>query len=90
MILAPIRSRAGEGPAGAWVFGETPTPAVDGSTTGFAVTNAYLTGSLIVTRASLRMHPTTDFVENNPVSGTFTMTVPPLVGEPLICDYLKA
>jgi len=70
------------------VSGQTPTPAVNGSQTVFTVANAYVAGSLKVTRASFRMHPTADFSETS--STTFTMVVAPETGEPLIVDYIQA
>jgi len=70
------------------VSGETPTPATNGVQTVFTVANAYVAGSLKVTRASFRMHPTADFTETS--STTFTMVVAPDTGEPLIVDYIKS
>lgn len=70
------------------IFGEKPTPAADGSQLVFTVAHAYVFGSLRVTRASLRMHPTTDFAETS--STTFTMVSAPKSDEPLIVDYTKA
>lgn len=70
------------------ITGETPTPAVNGVRTVFTVANAYVAGTLHVTRGSLRMHPTTDFSETS--SLTFTMVVAPDTVEPLIVDYIKS
>lgn len=71
-----------------FVSGESPTPAANGSQTVFTVANAYVAGSLRVTRGSLRMHPTADFTETSPT--TFTMAVAPDSTEPLIVDYIKS
>lgn len=70
-----------------FVTGETPTPSPNASQTVFTVANAYVAGTLRVTRGSLRMHPTADFTETSPT--TFTMVVAPDAVEPLIVDYIK-
>ena len=71
------------------VSGESPTPAANGSQVLFTCANAYVSGSLKVTRGSLRMHPTTDYTETSPSAGTFTMVLAPASDEPLIVDYIK-
>lgn len=73
-----------------FINGETPTPAADGITVLFTTAYPYIAGSLHVTRASLRMHPTADFSETSPSAGTFTMVIAPETSEPLIVDYVKA
>lgn len=69
------------------VTGESPTPTVNGVLTVFTVANPYVAGTLEVTRASLRMHPSVDFSETSET--TFTMVVAPESTEPLIVDYIK-
>lgn len=71
------------------INGETPTPAVNGAQLVFTTAYSYVSGTLHVTRGSLRMHPTTDFSETSPSAGTFTMVVAPESLEPLIVDYIK-
>lgn len=70
------------------VYGETPTPATDGAQLVFTVANPYVSGTLVVTRGSLRMHPTTDVSETT--STTFTLVSAPASNEPLIVDYIKS
>jgi len=71
-----------------FIYGETPTPAVNGVQTVFTTAYPYVAGTLGAVRASLRMHPTADFTETS--STTFTMVVAPETGEPLIVDYIKS
>ena len=75
-------------PVEAFIYGETPTPSTNGVQLVFTTSNNYRTGTLCVTRGSLRMHPTTDFSETS--SNTFTMVVAPDSNEPLIVDYIKS
>jgi hypothetical protein len=72
------------------VNGETPTPAANGVVLIFTTAYPYVAGTLHVTRASLRMHPTADYVETSPSAGTFTMVIAPDTLEPLVVDYVKA
>lgn len=73
-----------------FVNGETPTPAVNGEQLVFTTAYPYVAGTLHVTRASLRMHPTADYSETSPSAGTFTMVIAPDSSEPLVVDYIKA
>jgi len=72
------------------ISGETPTPATDGIELVFTTASPYVAGTLHVTRASLRMHPTADYSETSPSAGTFTMVTAPDTLEPLVVDYVKA
>jgi hypothetical protein len=72
------------------VNGETPTPAANGVVLIFTTAYPYVAGTLHVTRASLRMHPTADYSETSPSAGTFTMVIAPDTLEPLVVDYVKA
>jgi hypothetical protein len=71
-----------------FIYGETPSPSVNGAQLVFTTANAYIAGTLVVTRGTLRMHPIADFTETS--SNTFTMVVAPESNEPLIVDYIKA
>jgi hypothetical protein len=72
------------------ISGETPTPAANGVVLIFTTAYPYVAGTLHVTRASLRMHPTADYTETSPSAGTFTMVIAPDTLEPLVVDYVKA
>lgn len=72
-----------------FIIGETPSGTVNGVTTVFTCANAYVAGTLEVVRASLHLHPTTDFSETSPSAGTFTMVTAPATGEPVIVNYIK-
>jgi hypothetical protein len=71
-----------------FIYGETPSPSVNGAQLVFTTANSYIAGTLVVTRGTLRMHPTSDFTETS--STTFTMALAPESNEPLIVDYIKA
>lgn len=72
------------------ISGETPIPTPDGIETIFTVAHPYVLGSLKITRASLRLHPTIDYSETSSILGTFTMITAPSVDEPILVDYIRA
>jgi len=76
-------------PVEKFIYSETPSPVVDGAQTLFTLDNPYIAGTLVITRGTLRMHPTADYTETSPNAGTFTMAVAPESSEPLIVDYIK-
>ncbi len=66
----------------------TPTPATDSSTTLFTLAFGYIPGTLSVYVDGLLKTPLVDFVETDPVAGTFTMSVAPTTGTVLLCVVL--
>jgi len=75
-------------PAGSTVTME-PTPATDGATTVFSVTDSYVAGSLRVWMNGLLQRPTIEYTESDPSAGEFTFTDAPLTGDSLFVEYIS-
>ena len=73
-----------------FVYGETPTPATDGSTKVFTTSVAYVSGLLEVIMDGLVQIKDTDWSETSPSAGTFTMGTAPDSDENLRINYIKA
>ncbi len=69
---------------------ETPTPATDGAQKLFTCANAYAAGLLDVYLNGLLLFVTTDYVETDPSSGTFTLVTAPDSNEDVKVSYIKA
>lgn len=69
------------------IFDETPAGTVNGSTTLFTATRAYVGGSLAVYINGVKQKRGTHFTETSPSTGTFTMSDAPLTGDDIMIDY---
>lgn len=70
-----------------WTTGETPAGTVNGSTTAFTTSAAYISSSLEVFINGISQKRTTHFVETTPASGIFTMGDAPITGDIITVNY---
>jgi len=71
------------------IIGDVPVEVPNGAIVIFTTTDPYVAGTLKVYRDQLSLQPTVDFVETTPSTGKFTLTVAPLTGEVVWCEYIK-
>lgn len=69
------------------VTDQTPTGTVNGSTTVFTASQAYIPGSLQVFINGVKQKRTTHFTETSPGTGSFTMSDAPLTGDDIMVSY---
>lgn len=68
---------------------QLPSETPNGVNVLFTLSEGYISNTLTVYRDQLAMQGGgVDFTETSPTSGTFTMTVAPLTGEVVWCNYI--